>query len=179
MNVVCLGIFSVIIVRNNWYPDMQEIVSYHYALSMYYIVDTACLLKWPECSPAPKETLLHHFLTIILCCLTVVIPEGRMIALRAELIEPSTCLSYLRRLLKSKRFFYLDAIFYVSLILIRHVWFPYLGYGLYLRFSEGNYIKVYFAGILYLNLTYVWWTITLLKIQRRKYHSLSAKDRNL
>ena len=180
MNTICLGIFSVIIVRNILDPDMQEIVSYHCALTIYYIVDTAWLLNWQECSPAPKETVAHHYLSIIFCFITLMIPEGRMIALRIQLIELNTCLSYLRRLLKPKSFYYLDVIFYVSLILIRHVWFPYLAYWLFSRLSEGIHIKLYLAAVLTANLTYICWTVNLLKIQKRKYQRrITAKDRKM
>ena len=177
MNVICLGISSVIVVRNLLYPDLQEILSFQCALVMYYIVDTAWLAKWPECSPAPKETLLHHFLSIMFITYIIIIPGGLIAGIRTEIMELNTCLSYLRRLLKPKRYFYLDAIFYVSLILLRHGWVPYMAYWLFSRFSEGIHMKVIFSGYIYLNITYVWWTITLFRIQKKKHHSRSAQDR--
>ena len=149
MNVICLGLFSVLIVRNLLYPDLQEMLMYSYMIMVYLMVDIVWLFKWPECNPCPKETILHHFISIFALFIAITVPESRYIGAKVQLIELTTWLSHLRRLLKRKSYRVLNGFFYVFLLVIRHLWFPYLAYWLLLRWSEALYIKLCLSGVLY------------------------------
>ena len=172
MNVIWLGLFSIMIVRNILYPDLQEILIYSFVMIVYFIVDIIWLFKWPECNSCANDVIFHHFYCIAGLCVMIAVPEARHIGAKIHLTEITTWLSHLRRLLKPKRYLVLNAIFYILLLTVRHVWFPYLAYLLLLRWSEAFYIKFCFIGVLYLNTMYVKWTILLVQALTKKKDDL-------
>jgi len=175
MNVICLGLFSSLIVKNIMYPDLQEMLIYTYTLEVYFIVDIIWLYMWPKCNPCAYEVIFHHIATIIALALPIWNPEARHFAAKVQLIELTTWLSHLRRLLKPKKFYVLDATFYTSLLVVRHIWFPYLLYFVLSQWTEAFPIKYWLPSALflaYLNITYINWTVLLFRALAKKKDDL-------
>ena len=159
MNVICLGVFSTLIVKNVLFPDLQEMLFYSYLMMVYFIVDIIWLFRWPECNPCPYDVIFHHILCMVALCVNIKVPESRHIGAKVQLIELTTWLQHLRRLMKPKKYRVLDNFNVILLMVIRHLWFPYLAYSLIFRWSEAFYVKFCLAGVLYLNIMYIKWTV--------------------
>ena len=160
MNIICVGVFSIMTLKNLMAYESFQVLILAYLMVLYFVVDVVWLLKWPECNPSPYATIFHHILSSTFIVLGPISnPIFGPIMIKISLTEPTTWLAHFRRFIRPRRYYLLDVISYVSIFVVRHLWSPYLAYELILRAHESLYMAITAAGVVFLNCMYVFWTV--------------------
>ena len=160
MNIVCIGVFSIMTLKNLVAYDSSHVLLLAYSMLVYFLVDIAWLLKWPECNPSPYGVIFHHIVSATFLVLgPIPDPILRPILIKIAVIEPTTWLSHFRRFIRPRRYYVIDVTTYMSIFGVRHLWSPYLAYELILRAHESLNMARTAAGVVFMNCMYVFWTV--------------------
>jgi hypothetical protein len=98
------------------------------ARQVYFLLDTIFVGVYPQCVKSPVVILSHHLCTALYMLIPYHYPTYHWAMSACMLVEINTWLLIARRTIGGKL---LDAAFYVSWVLLRNVYYPYLIWAFY------------------------------------------------
>lgn len=125
-NLVCLAILNVL---NLYYIfNNSGFTVFFWTTSAYFVCDSVFVGIAPNSVKSPVTILSHHMITGLYMLIPYYYPKYAWCMSYCMLVEVNTWMLIAKRNMRSK---VLEALFYISWVLLRNIWYPYLIYLFY------------------------------------------------
>ena len=153
----------------------QDLAMYVLFDCSYYVLDTIFIICRPEITKSPKLIIFHHVVSFGGAFgVAYHFPQLRYMLVELTLVDINTWFMTLRRTL-DKRNVVIECFFYISWVVIRMLYYPYLLFKVYKRAEEGTVFVVILIMVIFLNVLNCKWSFDLFKkffvgIEDRQHH---------
>ena len=162
-NIVYVGVIATMSTYS-WWMNLEgdDLYLLSVICVLYYFLDTAFIAIRPDSVNSTRSILLHHVFTFIFAVETYRLPSFRSFCVQYLLVDINTWFLMVRQMLK-ERYLVIEVPFYVSWVLIRLVYYPYLMFKVWGRFHESLTFKGLAVLTIFLNILNFKWSIALFK----------------
>lgn len=125
-NLVTLGFLNIL--NCCYLVTGHGFLVFYTAAMVYFLLDIIFIGCYPNCVKSPIVLLCHHIVTSLYILIPYNYPQYHWCMAYCMLVEINTWFLIARRNIPS---LLVEALFYVSWVLLRNVWYPYLVYAFY------------------------------------------------
>ena len=141
----------------------EDLTTYVLFDSFYYVLDTFFIICRPEIVRSPISIIFHHIVSFGGAFgVAYHFPPLRYMLVELTLVDINTWFMILRQTLK-KRYIIVESMFYISWVVIRMLYYPYLLFKSYKRAEEGGALVVILMMVMFLNVLNFKWSHDLFK----------------